>query len=342
MTTRNLLISLLTGLAVSVVSCTSDEFEGSAVQDGNISFVKTENPMMTRASTRGSMTTLPDITSFGVSTAIYPANETYATAGCGSYFRNLEVDAVAGTTAYLWPSSDFRVSFYAYTPYNSATLSSAETVGKMRYTYTVPDAVADHIDFMTAEVLDADCPSTSPVALTFNHKLSDFKFYLDNSTNEDVTVNSITVKNFCHTGTLTDGTWTTTGGTKDFALSIGRELLSGEGMDLTGTNNHFFLVPQTITSGKRLLDLHVTSGGESKHFYSDLTQDFVAEAGKSYQFTLRLSSTLEVSQGTGIADWVLYVGYINYATGIDTDNWLPEEQPIEHVISGISNWTQEN
>ena len=343
MTTRNLFFGVLACLAVSVVSCTSDEFEGAAPVDGSISFIKQEAPMMTRSATRGTLSTLSSITTFGVSTAIYNADQTYATAGCGSYFRNLEVDAETGSTTYLWPASTYRVSFYAYTPYNSATLSSAETVGKMRYTYTVPDAVADHVDFMTAEVLDQSCPSPDPVELTFGHRLSDFSFRLENSTSDDVTVNSITVMNFDHTGTLVGDTWTTTGVSKNITLTVGTPLASGSSMDLTGTDNHFLLIPQTLTSGTRLLDLYVTKGGENKHFYSDLSQAFVAEAGKSYQFTLRLSSSLQVSDGTTIDDWVLYVGYINYATGTTADDWDPEEQPIEHVVSGgISNWEQQN
>ena len=326
-------------LATAFAGCAADPFEGVNPDKGNnISFTRNVKPVVTR----GTLANLASIETFGVSAAIYPAGNGYSTAGCGSYFKDVEVETEDGSISYLWPSSDYRLSFYAYTPYGAATLSDAETLGKMKYTYTVPDAVASHIDFMTAEVLDVTCPSEDPVALTFNHVLSDFKFRLENSTNEDVTVNSITIKNFHHTGTLDGDTWTTTGASKDFTLTVGQEVASGEDLDLTGDNNHFILIPQTIDSGKRLLDLYVTSGGEDKHFYSDLTQDFVAEVGKSYQFTLRLSSNLEVSQGTTIADWVLYVGYINYATGTSAEDWEPEEQPIEHVVSGIANWQQQN
>lgn len=326
-------------LSAVFAGCAADPFEvPNPSGENNISFTRNVKPIVTR----GTLANLASIESFGVSAAIYPAGNGYSTAGCGSYFRDVEVDTDDGSINYLWPSSDYRLSFYAYTPYGAATLSAAETAGKMQYIYTVPDAVASHIDFMTAEMLDVTCPSEDPVALTFTHALSDFKFRLENSTNQDVTVNSITIKNFDHTGTLNGDTWTTTGATRDFTLAVGQELASGSSLDLTGTNNHFILIPQTITSGKRLLDLYVTSGGEDQHFYSDLTQDFVAEIGKSYQFTLRLSSNLEVSQGTTIADWVLYVGYINYATGTSTEDWSPEDQPIEHVVSGIANWQQQN
>lgn len=328
-------------LPILIVSCTADAYEGPVKGSENIRF---ENEMKAMAVTRGAVTTLATLDSYGVSAGVHGADGTYAEGQCGNYFRNIEVSADDGETTYLWPATGYEISFYAHAPYGNAnvTLSEASTVGRMQYTYTVPDAVASHIDFMTAEVLDIPCPHSETVSLTFSHKLSDFKFRLENSTNQDVTVHSITVMNFDYIGTLNGDTWTTTGVSKNFALDIEQNLASGSSLDLTGTNNHFLLLPQTIASGKRLLDLYVTSGGEDKHFYSDLTQDFVAEVGKSYQFTLRLSSNLEVSQGTDIADWVLYVGYINYATGTNTENWSPEEQPIEHVISGISNWTQEN
>ena len=332
---------LALAVALSVCSCAADAFEGYAGDGGNIRF---KNEVKAMAVTRGAVTTLATLDSYGVSAGVHEAGATYAESQCGNYFRDIEVLTEDGETSYLWPASGYRISFFAHAPYGNANVSLADgsTVGRMKYTYTVPDDVANHIDFMTAEVLDVTCPSDETVALSFRHKLSDFKFRLENSTNANVTVNSITIKNFHHTGTLDGDTWTTTGASKDFTLTVGQEVASGEDLDLTGESNHFILIPQTIDSGKRLLDLYVTSGGEDKHFYSDLTQDFVAEVGKSYQFTLRLSSNLEVSQGTTIADWVLYVGYINYATGTTAEDWGPEEQPIEHVVSGIANWQQQN
>lgn len=332
---------LALALTLLFIACTADEYVGGKADGGNIRF---ENEMKAMAVTRGAVTTLATLESYGVSAGVHEAGSTYAEGECGNYFRDVQVMAEDGETSYFWPSSIYKISFFAHAPYGNAnvSLSSASTIGRMQYTYTVPDAVANHIDFMTAEVLDVTCPSEDAVSLTFAHRLSDFRFRLENSTNEDVTVNSITIKNFHHTGTLVGDTWTTTGASKDFALTVGQDVASGADLDLTGDGNHFLLIPQTIDSGKRLLDLYVTSGGEDKHFYSDLTQDFVAEVGKSYQFTLRLSSNLEVSQGTSIEDWVLYVGYINYATGTTAEDWGPEEQPIEHVVSGISNWQQQN
>ncbi len=323
------------------VSCAADAFEGTLQGDGNIRF---DNDVKSLAATRGAVTTLATLDSYGVSAGVHGAENSYAEGQCGNYFQDIEVLASSGETSYYWPASGNEISFYAHAPFGNAniSLSPASTAGRMRYTYTVPDAVASHVDFMTAEVLDVTCPSSETVTLTFGHKLSDFCFLLENSTQNDVTVKSITIKNFDHTGTLIGNTWTTTGASKDFTLDINQGLSSGSRLDLTGTDNHFMLIPQTITSGKRMIDLCINDGSSDVHFYSDLTQDFVAEVGKSYQFTLRLSTKLEVSQGTDIEDWVLYIGYINYATGTSASDWSPEDQPTEHVLASITGWVQEN
>ena len=340
---KNLLPLVALAVPLLTASCAADAFEGSG-NDGERENIRFENDVTTMAVTRGAVTTLATLDSYGVSAGVHDADEDYSTGQCGNYFRNLEVSADNGQTTYLWPANGYEISFFAYAPFGNAniSLSSASTTGRMRYTYTVPDAVASHIDFMTAEVLDVACPSSETVSLNFGHRLSDFCFRLENSTDHDVTVKSITIKNFDHTGTLDGTTWATTGASKDFTLTVNSPLASGTSTDLTGTDNHFLLIPQTISSGKRMLDLCINDGTSDVHFYSDLTQDFVAEVGKSYQFTLRLSSQLEVSQGTSIEEWVLYIGYINYATGTSAENWTPENQPMEHSLASITGWVQEN
>lgn len=342
----NLLPVVLCSLTFTMTGCSADADSAMTEErqkDNRIAFCLNDIEDVP-ATTRGAQATLSSLDAgFGVSCSVYPSSETYTSYPCGSYFY--KVQAFPGVaTDYYWPETDSKMVFYAYYPYGNAniSLSPASTVGRMRYTYTVPDAVASHVDFMTAEVLDVTCPSVETVTLTFGHKLSDFRFLLENSTRNDVTVKSITIKNFDHTGTLIGNTWTTTGASKDFTLDINQGLSSGSRLDLTGTDNHFMLIPQTITSGKRMIDLCINDGTSDVHFYSDLTQDFIAEVGKSYQFTLRLSSRLEVSQGTSIEEWVLYIGYINYATGTSTENWTPENQPMEHSLASITGWVQEN
>lgn len=327
--------------ATVLTACTADDFE--AAREESISYSASVTAIST---TRGSQTTLATMESFGVSAAHHLAGTSYSTAGCGSYFRNIEVDTESGESSYLWPSSDYRLSFYAYAPYGNAniTLASADTPGRMQYTYTVPSAVASQVDMLTAEALDIDCPMTTPVELSFGHRLSDFKFYIDNSLPVAVTVNSLTIRNFLPTGTLTGTTWVPSGSATSFTLTSGAEIASGGNINLTGTDKHFFLIPQTLTAGTRMLDLFVTTeGGEDKHYYYDLTAAFTAEAGMSYLFTLRLTSKLEVDEGSGIDDWILLVGYVNHATGTEADDWGAELQPVERSTNGgITDWKRQN
>lgn len=337
---------LLIGATPILTACTEEleRYDQNSESNCDISYLKFN--IQNDSWTRGTMALVSSLDDgFGVSSSTYPAAETYTSYACGNYFYNIRAFPNADT-GYYWPLTSNEISFFAYYPYGNANLSiqSSTTTGSPIYAYSTPINVASQIDVMTAQVTDVSCaePTTS-VSLTFGHKCSDLRFILDNSTNETVTVNSLTVKNFYRIGTLQENTWTTTGDVQDFVLTVENDVASGTSLDLTGTTNHFILIPQTITSGARLLDLYVTSGGENKHFYCDLAEDYTAEAGKTYQFRLLLKSNLEVDDGTGISDWELQVGYINYATGINTENWTPEEQPIERIISGgISDWQREN
>ena len=329
------------GIIPVLTACTEDLEQYHKSSEGYLKFNIQDNNW-----TRGTQAVVASLDEgFGVSSSTYPASGTYTSYGCGNYFYN--ISALPNTnTEYYWPLTTNEISFFAYYPYGNAnlTIQSPSTTGAPIYAYSTPVSVASQIDIMTAQLTDVSCADpTATVSLTFGHKCSDLRFILDNSTTETVTVNSVTVKNFYRNGTLQENTWTTTGDTQDFVLTVGENVASGTTFDLTGTTNHFLLIPQTIAQGKRLLDLYVTSGGENKHFYCDLAEDYTAEAGKTYQFRLLLKSNLEVDDGTDISDWELQVGYINYATGINTESWTPEEQPIERIISGgISDWQREN
>lgn len=328
--------------ALALTACTQDEYVGGgAGSDGNIRF---DNAVREMKATRGVVTTLAKLTSFGVSAGVYDAASTYASGPCGNYFRNIEVETATGETTYLWPASQYRIAFYAYYPYNHTNISLADgaTTGRMQYTYTVPSAPADQVDLMTAEVTDVACPSTDPVALTFDHKLADFRFYLDNSLAKTIKVNSISISGFQGTGTLTGSSWNTSGDAKTYTLTVGEDMPSGSHLDLTGTTNHFMLIPQSVPSSTRMLDLNITADGVTNHFYYDLTAAFNADMGSSYCFTLRLTSSLEVDPSSDIDEWVMEIGIMSYATAT-TDPWSPSDQPMDKATNGgITVWEREN
>ena len=104
-----------------------------------------------KAATRGSLvTSSASISPFGVSCSVYPAAGTYTSYGCGSYFYKQPVTANT-PTSYFWPTSDYKVSFFAYYPYNNAAFtvsSSAATTGSPVYAYTIPSTIANQVDVM--------------------------------------------------------------------------------------------------------------------------------------------------------------------------------------------------
>ena len=108
----------------------------------------------------------------------------------------------------------------------------------MSYTPPGLSAVASQVDIMTTQQTDLSCSSPSTVNLTFSHRCADFRFILNNSTGETVTVNSITLKNFYRSGELHESTWTTTGAVQDFTLSVGT--------DVAAANSHPAVHPRYL------------------------------------------------------------------------------------------------
>ena len=324
MNARRFILPLL-AVALLTESCTTDPMEEAGSQNGTISFTRAETP--TQATTRGSLTTLANIGNFGVSAAIYPAAGGYASAKCGSYFRGIEVSAASGTTNYLWPASDYKLSFYAYAPYGNAnvTLADANTIGRMQYTYTVPASIASQIDFMTAESLDHACPSASPVSLTFAHRLTDIQFEAYNQQQDVLTVKSISVCGVQFSGTYTTGnSWSLTGSKNNlsshpFTLALNTNVASGATVNLTGDNNHFLMLPQTVTTGTDFLVVTTQEDGETRTYTYTQPSDFELVMGKSFTFKLTLGNgKMTVQAPTSITDW----------------------QPVETVTGGFSiqNW----
>lgn len=307
MNARSFYIPLLAA-TMMVMSCTADPMEDAESQN-TINFTKSVVPG--KASTRGSVITLSNLMSFGVSAAIYPAANSYTTAQSGSYFRGIEVSAASGTTTYLWPASDYRLSFYAYAPYGDAnvTLAAASTVGRMQYTYTVPTSIASQIDFMTAESLDNACPSTSPVALTFAHRCTDIRFTAYNQQSDALTVKSIAIYGVKYSGTYTTGTsWSLSGSVNSssshpFLLSLNTAVASKATVDLTGTSNHFIMLPQTVANGTDFLVIKTQEDGEERTYTYTLDSNYELIMGRSVTFQLTLGNGALTVNPVSVVDW---------------------------------------
>lgn len=242
--------------------------------------------------TRGTLVTSEaGITNFGVSCSVYPAAGTYTSYGCGSYFY--KQSATANTpTSYFWPTSDYKVSFFAYYPYNNAAFtvsSSAATTGSPVYAYTVPSTISNQVDVMTAQVTNRTAGAQGPVALTFSHHCAAIKINITNSRGSTITVNSVSIEGVKYSGTLHDGTWTLSGSlnsssTNPFSLSYGSSIADGATVDITGSSNIFIMLPQTLTSSAKL-----------KIVTSDDTYETAISgswtAGKTYTYNITKSAS---------------------------------------------------
>ena len=261
------------------------------------------------AATRGSQAKKSSLNSgFGISCSAYPEEGTYTSYALGSYFYNTKV--VPNTpTAYYWPTADHKVSFFAYYPYGNTAFkiaSSATAKGRPKYSYTVPSAISKQIDIMTAEKYDVSCATHTTVALSFKHRLADIRFSCTNDGAEAITLKSVSIYGVKYSGTLTNATWTLTGAANSssvnpFTLSVEKTIAPGETLDVTGTKNHFIMLPQTVPSGTQIFDIYATVGGKTEHHYYTLTSDLKLTAGKSYNYIIKVSG--EISVTTSILDW---------------------------------------
>lgn len=250
-----------------------------------------------KAATRGSLvTSSASISPFGVSCSVYPAAGTYTSYGCGSYFYK-ESAAPNTPMDYFWPTSDYKVSFFAYYPYNNAALtvsSSAATTGSPVYAYTVPSTVANQVDVMTAQVTNHLAGSQGALALTFSHNCAAIKINITNNSGSAITVNSVAIEGVEYSGTLHDGTWTLSGNlnsssTNPFSLSYGSSIADGATADITGTSNIFIMLPQTLTSSAKLKIVTTDDTYETA-----ISGSWVA--GKTYTYSITKSaSTIDLS-----------------------------------------------
>lgn len=239
-----------------------------------------------KAATRGTKVIATDIANIGVSASIYPSSSSYTSAGCGSYFYKESI-TIGTPTKFYWPTSDYRMSFYAYYPYGNSAFtvqSAASATGHPTYAYTVPTAIGSQVDVMTASQTDIAGGSSSPVSLSFSHQCAAIKVRITNSTTAAITVNSVSIEGVEYTGTLCNGTWTLSG-TKNsssvnpFTLTCNTAVAASATADLTGTTNIFLMLPQTLTSSAKLKMVI-----DSEEYEAELSGSW--QAGKTYTYSV--------------------------------------------------------
>lgn len=278
------------------------------------------------AKTRGTKVTTAGISNLGVSASVYPAANTYTSACCGSYFYKESVSS--GTPmSYYWPTSDYKISFFGYYPYNNASFtvqSAANVTGAPTYAYTVPSSIASQQDIMTGQVTDQSGGSSSPVNMTLAHRCSAIHFSITNDRSDAITVNSISIEGVKYTGTLSGSTWTLGGSvnsssTNPFTLTYDSSVAAGATVDITGTSNIFMMLPQTLTSSAKLKMVI-----DSEVFEAELSGSW--QAGKEYTYSVTKEPEDDTSIDLGLPSGTLWAkgnivsdGNGGYKIGDETD-----------------------
>ena len=354
---RKIISLSLVALMAILTGCSQDESISNIVEGGDSSSkaiiftpMEFDNVFDNVTVTRGAQSTKANLTAYGVSAAIYPASSTYTSAGCGSYFYNENIDATTGNSGYYWPGADYKVSFYAYAPYNSLTLRSKNDLGYPVYSYTVPSAIANQADFITANVTDhSGAGITDPVPLTFSHQCADIRFNVYNQGSDAITIHSISVYGVKYSGTFCEGNspkWTlndavNSSSSNPFTLTLGTSVAADATVDVTGTTNHFIMLPQTVASGIQIFDVDATVSGTRKHYYHTLTSSLSLLAEKSYNFKLTLGEGLMiVDTETDISDWAVETKYLT-VNSVGTNGTWSQPSVTDGQDVGIENWVEE-
>lgn len=250
-------------------------------------------PVEKSVRTRGAKVTTATIGTIGISASVYPVANSYTSAGCGSYFYKEAV--TSGTpTKFYWPTSDYRISFFGYSPYNNAAFivqSAANTTGAPTYAYTVPSAIASQLDIMTGQDVDHLGGSSSPVNMTLAHRCSAIHFSITNDRSDAITVNSISIEGVKYTGTLSGNTWTLGSGVNSsssnpFTLNCNTSVGAGATTDITGSSNIFLMLPQSLPATAKL---KMVVDGEDP-LYADLSGTWLT--GKQYNYSIEIQQNI--------------------------------------------------
>lgn len=270
--------------------------------------------------TRGAKVNTASISSMGVSASVYGSSSSYTSAGCGSYFYKESVSS--GTpTRFYWPTSDYKISFFGYYPYNNAAFtmqSAASATGAPTYAYTVPSTISSQQDIMTGQVTDRLGGSASAVNMTLSHRCAAIRFNITNDRSEAITVNSISIEGVKYTGTLSGSTWTLGSGVNSssvnpFTLTCGSSVAAGATIDITGTSNVFMMLPQSLPATAKLKVVV-----DDEEYETELTGTWVA--GKTYTYSVvKSANSIDLSMvdnaGTARASMTTANCYLVHAAG---------------------------
>ena len=189
-----LVFGLIAGAGFLMGSCSKDaansEFSQNAIEFGTY--------LGRDAQTKGAITSSTSIQNSGFGVTAFYTGQTawtaYGVATAPNFMYNQEVKYSDGAWSYspvkYWPTmKGDKISFFAYAPYNADGIKLADknaTAANTSLTFTVQDNAANMVDFVAAQVIDAqqkDAAAGGQDAVKFNlkHELSRLAFQVKTS-----------------------------------------------------------------------------------------------------------------------------------------------------------------
>ena len=216
-----------------------------------------------------------------------------------------------------WPT-DGALSFYAYAPYQHASLSlqgSDDVTKNKTLRYVASTSLGSQPDLIVAKRENISRTSSSPnsaVQLKFSHALTAITF----SVSADMipgTVKSITVKNVSGQGdyNISTGTWgSLSAASASYAISLGSSgagiaVKAGESKALTDGSSALLMVPQTFAAGSSAQIEMVFHDGNKDRTVTASLAGTSWDAGRHITYVLSASSitTLQLGGITFPTSW---------------------------------------
>lgn len=349
---KKLFLGLLAAAAVTFTACQKDEVINEVPQNEEISF---STYLGRDAQTKGSIveTTQLEEQGFGVYAyyTVTTAIEDYEFPASPNFMNNVKVykgdwdnnNLTEKTWGYTpqkyWPNTtDDKISFYAYGPYDSTPNANSDFIqittsedSAPVLTYTVDNIITNHKDILFAVAQTDKSKTDDPITFTFQHALSRIEFEIktdkDYSTNPTITLGSVSLIGNIHpSGSLnlseTSVNWDeTTATSKEFIITDTRTVTSTNRTVKTteeSTNDYIMIIPQAFTGDNdlKLKVVYKTTYTEpSLEVTNTVTSDDIDitfEQGKAYKFIITIGlDTVDFT--ASVTEW--NDDHIGYTTG---------------------------
>ena len=308
---------------------------------------------------RATETTNANLTSINV-TAFMPDGKT-------PLFQSLDFNKggdgfFTSSTKYYWPGDDSELTFYAYSP-SQDELGADVTIDadtKELTSYSVPEDIADQLDFITATATGKKSLNESAgVELTFKHQLSqiELRAKTENTTYKyKVCGMRIGRAEYMGSFDFTTGKWTLDDwhDTAVYTSDCDTITLSSTPVSIMGDSGNAMLIPQTLTPWNPVGDPDNTARGA---YLSVLVNIATAETGavvypfpsdtklddngQKRQFawaSIPLDGTWEAGK-----KYVYILDFTNGAGNTDPDDPIPGKPVLGDAIKfsvNVEDWTE--